>query len=239
MQITLDQTIGEIAAMYPQAVRVFESKGIDYCCGGKRSLESVCETKHISAAELVHELGEAVDKAPDHPDAWADARLIELMQHILSKHHASCRIESARLLALLSKVVARHGAEHPELEEVQRLFSALSNELSTHMFKEEQVLFPFIERLEQAKDRNQPLPSAFFGSVNNPIRNMIADHDDASVLSDRIRELTGNYAVPEIACNSYRALLHGLAEFERNLHVHVHLENNILFPRAYDLEKAA
>lgn len=239
MKITADQTVGEIATAYPETVRIFELKGIDYCCGGKRALESVCQAKSLDSAELLQQLRELVDKSPDPPVRWTDVSLKALVQYILSRHHAPCRLESARLLALLNKVVARHGAEHPELEETQRLFSALSNELSTHMLKEEQVLFPFIERLEQAKESHQPLPSAFFGTVNNPIRHMIEDHDDAGVLSDQIRALTGNYAVPEAACNSYRALLHGLGEFERDLHMHVHLENNILFPRACELEKAA
>lgn len=239
MQITPDETVGEIAAAHPETVRIFELKGIDYCCGGKRALESVCQAKNLDPAKLIRELREVVNKSPDRAVAWIDVPLSELIQHILEKRHAFCRIEAARLLELLNKVVARHGAEHSELEEARRLFSALSNELSTHMFKEEQVLFPFIERLEQATASNQPLPSPFFSSVHNPIRHMIADHDDAGVLSDQIREITENYAVPVSACNSYRALLHGLAEFERDLHVHVHLENNILFPRACDLEKAA
>jgi len=239
MKITPDRTVAEIADAYPETVRIFELKGIDYCCGGKRALESVSQAKSLDSAELIQELREVVGKSPDRPSGWTDVPLKGLVHHIISRHHGPCRLESAKLLALLSKVVARHGAEHPELEEAQRLFSALSNELSTHMLKEEQVLFPFIERLEQAKDRNQPRPSAFFGTVNNPIRHMMEDHDDAGVLSDQIREITKNYAVPEAACNSYRALLHGLAEFERHLHVHVHLENNILFPRACELEKAA
>ena len=239
MKIASNRTVGEIAAVYPETVRVFESKGIDYCCGGKRTLESVCHAKNLASADLIRELQGVVGNSPDEPARWTDAPLTGLIEHILSKHHASCRRESARLLSLLNKVIARHGADHPELEEARHLFSALSVELSAHMFEEEQVLFPFIERLEQARDVNQPMPPAFFGSVDNPIRQMTEDHDDAGVLADQIREITENYAVPQGACNSYRALLHGLAEFERDLHAHVHLENNILFPRARNLEKTA
>lgn len=239
MKITPERTVGEIAAVYPETAQVFELKGIDYCCGGKRTLEAVCQIKNLNTARLIQNLEKIVDKSPDRAATWTDAPLTELIHHLLSKHHAVCRITSARLLALLNKVVVRHGAEHPELEEVRRLFSALANELSKHMFEEEQVLFPFIERLEQAKDGNQVSPSAFFGSVDNSIRHMMEDHDDAGVLSSEIREITDNYAVPEGACNSYRALLHGLAEFERDLHLHVHLENNVLFPRACELEQAA
>lgn len=239
MKITPNQTVGEIAAVYPETVRIFESKEIDYCCGGKRTLESVCGAKNLASADLIRELQDVVGKSLDAQANWTDAPLAGLIQHILSKHHAFCRLESARLLLLLKKVVARHGAEHPELEEARHLFSALSTELSAHLFEEEQVLFPFIKRLEQARDVNQPMPPVSFGSVDNPIQKMTEDHDDAGVLADQIREITGNYAVPQGACNSYRALLYGLAEFERDLHVHVHLENNILFPRARNLEKAA
>ena len=239
MKMAPSRTVGEIATVYPDTVRVFESKGIDYCCGGKRTLESVCHAKNLASADLIRELQGVVGNSPDGPARWTDAPLTGLIEHILSKHHASCRRESARLLSLLNKVIARHGADHPELEEARHLFSALSIELSAHMFEGEQVLFPFIERLEQARDVNQPMPPAFFGSVDNPIRQMTEDHDDAGVLADQIREITENYAVPQGACNSYRALLRGLAEFERDLHAHVHLENNILFPRARNLEKAA
>lgn len=239
MGITRDLTIGEIAAGYPETVRVFESKGIDYCCGGKRTVESVCQARGFDPEDLIAELRAVVEDSPTRPASWTDLSLSELIQHILGKHHAFCRIESARLLPLLSKVVARHGADHPELEEARHLFSALSTELSLHMSQEEQILFPFIELLERARDSNQPMPPVSFGSIDNPIRQMTEDHDEAGVLSDQIRELTENYSVPQAACNSYRALLQGLAEFERDLHVHVHLENNILFPRARNLEKAA
>lgn len=239
MRITPDLTIGEIAAVYPETVRVFESKEIDYCCGGKRTLASVCQARGSDPEDLIAQLRGAVETSSDGSVSWKDASLGGLIQHILSKHHAFCRLESARLRSLLNKVVARHRAEHPELEEAQRLFSALSAELSLHMSQEEQILFPFIELLEQARDSHQPMPAAFFGSIDNPIRSMTEDHDDAGVLSDQIRQITENYAVPQAACNSYRALLHGLAEFERDLHIHVHLENNILFPRARRLENAA
>lgn len=239
MRITRDLTIGEIAAVYPEMVRVFESKGIDYCCGGRRTLESVCQARGFDPEDLIAELRTVVEGSPNRPASWTDVPLGGLIQHILGKHHAFCRLESARLLSLLDKVVAQHGADHPELDEARRLFSALSTELSLHMSQEEQILFPFIELLEHARDTHQPAPPAFFGSVDNPITHMTEDHDDAGVLSDQIREITGNYAVPRTACNSYRALLHGLAEFERDLHVHIHLENNVLFPRARRLEKAA
>lgn len=234
-----DLTIGEIVATYPDTSRVFESKGIDYCCGGKRSLESVCQARGFDPEDLIAELQSAVEYSPTRPASWMDVPLAGLIQHILGTHHSFCRVESARLLSLLGKVVARHGAEHPELGEVQRLFSILSRELSEHLNKEEEVLFPFIEALEHTRESDKSMPPAFFGSVDNPIEFLTEDHDHAGVLSKQIREITGNYAVPRSACNSYRALLHGLAEFERDLHLHVHLENNVLFPRARNLERAA
>lgn len=239
MRITPDLTIGEIAAAFPETVRIFEAKDIDYCCGGKYTLETVCQTGGFNQQELVADLEGAAGTPSGRPAAWTDFSLSELIQHIVTEHHASCRFESARLLSLLDKVVAQHGVEHPELEEARSLFSMLSMELSRHMGEEEQILFPFIEFLEHEHNNRQAAIPASLGSIDHPIHQMTEDHDDAGGLAEQIREVTGNYAVPETACNSYRALLLGLAEFERDLHRHVHLENNVLFPRARSLERAA
>lgn len=239
MRITPDLTVGEIAAAYPAAMRFFESRKIDYCCGGNRTLESICSKRALDLKELVASLETLANHSPNRSASWINAPLDKLIQHIVTQHHNFCRQESDRLLSLLDKVVAQHGADHPEMEEARRLFTMLSRELSTHMNKEEQILFPFIELLDRARDSTRPMPAAFLGSLDNPIQFMTEDHDDAGVLSKQIRTITRNYAVPHSACNSYRALLQGLAEFERDLHVHVHLENNVLFPRARDLEQVA
>jgi regulator of cell morphogenesis and NO signaling len=144
-----------------------------------------------------------------------------------------------RVAPLLRKVVSRHGASHPEVAAIEEVFLALARDLTTHMLKEEQVLFPFIERMEKDLLAGKPLPPAFFGSVAQPIAHMAADHDDAGAALERLRDLSGGYAAPADACPTYRALYHALEEFERDTHRHVHLENNLLFPRAIDLESKA
>ena len=135
-------------------------------------------------------------------------------------------------------MLARHGATHPEIAQIEELFAAVGQELSTHMLKEEQVLFPHIERMEEALRAERQAPPAFFGTVRRPIANMVAEHDDAGALLARMRELSNGYTAPAGACPTFLALYTGLEEFERDLHHHVHLENNILFPRAIAMEEA-
>ena len=135
-------------------------------------------------------------------------------------------------------MAAKHGPRHPEIAQIEALFTAIGQELSTHMLKEEQMLFPHVARMEQAVQNGQPLPPAFFGSVKRPIAMMVAEHDDAGALLSKIRDLSNGYTAPSEACPSFVALYRGLDEFERDLHHHIHLENNILFPRAVEMEQA-
>ncbi len=160
------------------------------------------------------------------------------MAHIVGEHHGYVRRETPRIAALLIKVVAKHGPAHPEVTEIEPLFVAIGQELSIHMMKEEQVLFPYVERMEQAVLAGETAPAAFFGTVKRPIANMVAEHDDAGALLSRIRALSNEFAAPAGACPTFVALYRALEEFERDLHHHVHLENNILFPRAIEMEQA-
>ncbi len=239
MTLTTEKTVREIAIENPATVRVFESLGIDYCCGGRRSLGEACERANVPMAKVL-ELIETAGRDSDVPgqDKWAEASLTSLVEHIVTQHHGFVRQEVARLQPLLDKVNRKHGETHPELRSIQELFGALSQELTAHMFKEEQVLFPYIQKLEMASRGEGALPGACFGSVQMPIARMLAEHDDAGALLVQIRALTGDYQAPQDACPSYRGLYHGLDEFERDLHRHIHLENNILFPRAVELERA-
>ncbi|MGH9665827.1 MAG: hemerythrin domain-containing protein, partial [Bryobacteraceae bacterium] len=170
---------------------------------------------------------------------WTGEPLGSLTAHIVETHHGFVRRETPRIAFLLKKVVAKHGQTHPEIPQIEQLFIAVAQEFSTHMLKEEQVLFPYIDRLELANLQGKPAPPAFFGSVTRPIAHMVADHDDTGALFARIHELSNAYAPPSGACPTFRALYQGLAEFERDLHQHIHLENNILFPRAIEMEQAA
>ncbi len=233
-----NQTVGNIAAAWPATLRVFESVGIDYCCGGKLTLQQACERANVTVGSVLAMFDEAKRSATEPARQWNDAPASELIAHVIDKHHGFVRREIHRLEALLSKVNGRHGAAHPELARIQELFMAVAQELQAHLMKEEQVLFPYIEGLDASVRLQQPAPHACFPSVEFPISRMLADHDDAGDLIAKIRTLSNGYTLPEGACQSYAALYRGLEEFEGDLHRHIHLENNILFPRAIELEHA-
>ena len=226
-------TVGQLVAQRPARARVFEQFGIDYCCGGKRPLDEACSAGGIDAAVVVNALHAADAAASPHEELdWTRAPLTQLIAHILDTHHAYLRRELPRLRPLADKVRAVHAASHPELAEVQEVLDALQAELEMHMLKEEQILFPLI----QAMESDGRAATSHCGSVQNPIRVMEYEHDSAGAALLRLRKLTGGYTPPADACHSYRALLSGLAELEADLHRHIHKENNILFPRAVELE---
>jgi regulator of cell morphogenesis and NO signaling len=162
--------------------------------------------------------------------------LADLILHITSTHHAFVREESPRIQALAAKVVGVHGTNHAELLQVQQVFSALAEELRVHLMKEEQMLFPYISRMEESVLAGEPAPPAMFGTVANPVRMMMQEHDGAGEALRSLRAITSNYAIPEDVCISYRTLYQALQDFESDLHQHIHLENNILFPRAVAME---
>jgi len=239
MTFEKDQTVREIAINHPASVRVFENLGIDYCCGGKRALEEACEKANVPIAKAMQLLGELDSNGVSPGERqWSNTSLLDLSAHIVNRHHRYVRVEAPRLEMLLQKVVSRHGEAHPELSKIQEAFAALSGALLAHMTKEERVLFPFLEQMEAAACSGGTAPVGCFPSVKFPISRMLAEHDDAGALTAKIRELSGGYQPPDGACPSYRGLYHGLEEFERDLHQHVHLENNILFPRALEMERS-
>ncbi|HEX5226106.1 MAG TPA: iron-sulfur cluster repair di-iron protein [Bryobacteraceae bacterium] len=233
-----NETVREIAIRHPESVRVFETLGIDYCCGGKRPLAEACKNANVPLAKLLEMLGELEAKAGGE-EQWSPegASAAELAAHIVERHHGFVRAEAPRLQALAAKVVTRHGQAHAELGPIQDAFEALVEELSGHMMKEERILFPFIAQMEKAIGNGGPAPAGCFPSVEFPISRMLAEHEDAGALTARIRELAGGFQAPADACPTYRALYHGLEQFERDLHYHIHLENNILFPRTVEMER--
>lgn len=233
--IDLTTTVGQLVAERPGRARVFEQFGIDYCCGGKVPLQEACATGGIEAQAVLRALHQAdANPAPTDSADWAHAPLAELITNILETHHAYLRRELPRLTQIAGKVLEVHGTRHPELSEVQAVYDDLRAELQMHMMKEEQVLFPMI----QAMEADGVVAAAHCGSVQNPIRVMEHEHDSAGAALLRLRTLTGGYIPPADACNTYRAFLSGLAELEQDLHQHIHKENNILFPRAVELEAA-
>lgn len=237
---TISKTIGQITAENPAAAAVFEKLGLDYCCGGGQTLEQACRKAGLPAEEVQDSLDMAAEtarfKAPERN--WTAEPLADLIAHIRDTHHAYTRAAIERLQPLFDKVCAAHGENHPELPEMRTVFANLAQELTMHLMKEEMMLFPYIERLEEAAIEKLPAPPAPFGSVQNPVAMMMREHDGAGDALAHMHAASRGYAVPAEACASYRALYQTLAELEADLHRHIHLENNILFPRAIEMEQA-
>ena len=237
MSITGNATVAEIAVQHPTSVRIFERFGIDYCCGGRKPLQQACNELQLSLEQVLEKLNEANGELVEGTPDWQSASLAKLIQHIVRKHHTFVRRELPRLNALSEKVQTRHGQTHPELERIREIVKQLGEELLSHMTKEELILFPYIARLEHEGGLGRSGVACAFGTVANPIGVMTAEHDSAGTLIYEIRQLSSDYTLPEGACPTYRALFSALQEFEQDLHQHVHLENNILFPRALHLEE--
>lgn len=236
----MNKTIRDIALEAPATTRVFEEFKIDYCCGGRRSIEDVCASSGIDPKILMERIQAAITNSSSQTDLAhpEDRTPGDLIGYILDKHHVFTAQEIARLTPLMAKVANRHGELHPELLELQVLFTQLADSLMPHMRKEEVVLFPFILQLESAVNAGLSSPPSHFGTVENPIRMMMSEHDTDGERLRQMRELTNDYTLPEGACPSYTALFAGLEDLERDLHRHIHLENNVLFPAAVKLETA-
>ncbi len=239
MSANVEKTVRDLAVEVPGATRVFEKLGIDYCCGGGKSIEDACFGAGVSLEEVMADLDKGRERYAGQADGeWQSRSLAELMDHIVRKHHEYTRSELGRLDQLSAKVLSVHGRNHPELQKVRDLFTALQKDLTPHMLKEEQVLFPYIEKMEDATLKGLPAPTPFFGTVRNPVRLMMQEHDTAGDLLRELRSSSGDFAVPSDGCISYRTLYQALQELEKDLHRHIHLENNILFPKAVAMESA-
>jgi regulator of cell morphogenesis and NO signaling len=238
MGIDSGTTVRDLATEYPATTRVLEAFGIDYCCGGGQSLEAVCRSANLSLDKVLESVEHAIHAGPqDGTPDWSLAPLAVLAEHIVSVHHAYVKSEVPRLQRLLAKVVGVHGNRHPELGRIQVVFLEAAQELTMHMIKEEQMLFPYITTLEAALREHRTVAPPRFGTVRNPIQMMMMEHDSAGEDLREIRELSGNYTPPQDACVSFQSLYTALREFEADLHQHVHLENNILFPKAVESEQ--
>ena len=239
MNLTAEKTVRELALGNPTAPRVFEKLGIDYCCGGERPLSDACRAANLSIDSVLValEMAELAAQSAQKDRNWANETLADLISHINGTHHVYTREELARIAPLLDKVCSVHGKNHPELLNIRETFRALSQELTTHLMKEEMILFPYVIRMEEAAISKEPALPAPFGTVQNPVSMMESEHDDAGSALRTMRQASKGYSAPEEACVSYRTLYQALAEFEADLHQHIHLENNILFPRAIAMEK--
>ncbi len=240
MTMTAERTVRELALENAAATRVFEKLGIDYCCGGNKSLADACRASNLSVDQVIDslEMAEEAAHAAQKDRDWQIEPLADLIAHIKNTHHKYTREEMARLVPLLDKVCSVHGKNHPELQSIQSSFQGLVLELTTHMMKEERILFPYIVRMEESVIQREPVLPSPFGSVQNPVAMMEHEHDSAGNALRNMREASSGYAAPGDACISYQTLYKALADFEADLHQHIHLENNILFPRAIAMEKA-
>jgi regulator of cell morphogenesis and NO signaling len=233
------QTVREIALEQPSSIRVFEQFGIDYCCGGRKPLTEACTAGNLEVATVIAAL-EAAAKTPEsEAENWAAKSLESLSSHIVATHHAYVKRELPRLATLAEKVLNRHGATKAELPVIAATLARLDKELTQHLAKEEAVLFPYIADFERAVAIGGAKPRSCFGTVANPIAMMTQEHEAAGVLLAEIRQLSHSFTTPEDACPTFHAFYDGLKEFEQDLHQHIHLENNILFPRAVELEQSA
>lgn len=237
MNVTPETPVGALVAERLGRARVFDRLGIDYCCHGETPLVEACALRALDCGRVVAEIDESDsrvgDDDPDRDD-YTVMTASDLADHVVATHHTYLRRELPRLSGLIDKVAAAHAARHPELDDLRDTFTGLREELESHLLKEERVLFPLVKQLEAAR-------AAFpihCGSVDNPIRVMKHEHDDAGSALERMRILTGDYQTPPDGCTSFRALYEGLTALEADLHRHIHKENNILFPKAAALEDA-
>jgi regulator of cell morphogenesis and NO signaling len=234
-----NKTIREIVLEMPLSTRVFEELKIDYCCGGEKKFSEACEIANVSQETVIDKILAQTNVDPDDIqtnqfiEQMSPAKLIDL---IVEKHHSFTKTEIERLRSLAEKVVIKHGELHPELLDLKNVFVSLSDDLIQHMQKEEAILFPFVKQLQVAEITNESAPRAPFGTVKDFIRMMKSEHDTAGDYLKRIRSLTNDFVAPEDACPSFKALYFGLHELQKDLHRHIHLENNILFPLAEGLE---
>ena len=234
---TLEQlTVGEYVANDFRTAALFSKYGIDFCCKGNRTLEEVCAKKDINPVELEKEIQAVLETKNENTidfKSWSPTLLIE---YILEKHHSYVEEKIPVLLQFLEKLCKVHGERHPELFEINSLFKMSAGDLTQHMKKEELILFPFIQKMVKAQKENQPIQEPHFGTVENPIAMMKDEHSVEGERFDKIATLTDGFTPPEDACSTYKVTYQMLKEFEQDLHKHIHLENNILFPKAIRLQ---
>lgn len=237
MPLTKETTLGEIVKQNFRTAEVLESYELDFCCGGKKSLQAACAERNLNAEKVLDELYKATESPAEeanHADRW---ELDFLIDYILNNHHAYLRHALPTIYARAQKVSIKHGENHPETKKIFAVFSNMKLELEQHMMKEEHILFPYIRTLVNAKRENRKIFPPPFGSVQNPVQMMEHEHESAGNAVSEIHALTSSHCPPEDACTTFQLLYSELRRFEHDLHKHIHLENNILFPQAVAMEK--
>ncbi len=230
-------TLKEIVTEDFRAAAIFEKYSLDFCCRGGKTIEEACRDKAVSTESVLGEVHDLLQDGESPGDVPEEMSIPSLIHHIVDTHHAYVRKMVPVLLAHTAKVATVHGPHHPEVVEIARVFAQVAVDLQNHMMKEERVLFPFIESLVDAAGGTAPVNRPPFGSARNPIRMMEEEHRVAGDELYEVRKLSGTYTPPADACTTFKVTYQELREFERDLHRHVHLENNILFPKAIALEE--
>jgi regulator of cell morphogenesis and NO signaling len=237
MLIQEDQIIGELVAKDYRTASIFKKYGIDFCCQGNRTIHDACVKKNIESAQVLADLNQQVQAQEENKTDFQSWPLDLLADYIEKKHHRYVEQQAGEILPYLEKICRVHGAAHPELAMIREHFTACAGELAVHMKKEELVVFPFVRKMMKAKHDKTGIGESHFGTIQNPIRVMMDDHSTEGERFRKIAELSNSYTPPQDACNTYRVTFALLKEFEDDLHLHIHLENNILFPGAIVLEK--
>ena len=237
MNVLEQPTIGEYVAKDFRTAAVFSKYGIDFCCKGNRTIEEACDKKGLDFNEIEKEVAQLLETKSDGAidfRSWPSDLLID---YIEKTHHRFVVEKSAIILPFLNKLCKVHGQNHPELFEINELFIGCAGELAQHMRKEELILFPYIKVMENAIRTGEEIEQPHFRTVENPIAMMKHEHENEGERFVKIATLTNNYTPPSDACNTYKVTFSMLQEFEQDLHKHIHLENNILFPRAIEMQE--
>ena len=237
MENLKDKTIGAFVAQDFRTAAVFSKYKIDFCCKGNRTITEVCKKQDINADTLLQNVFDVLQSENNNTIDFNSWPLDLLVDYIEKTHHRYVEEKTGIILQFLNKLCSVHGANHPELFKINELFTAGAGELSQHMKKEELMLFPFIKRMVKTKESDGILAQPSFGTVSNPIAMMMQEHDNEGERYREIANLTNNYTAPADGCTTYKVTFAMLDEFEQDLHKHIHLENNILFPKAIILEE--
>jgi len=237
MENLKDKTIGAFVAQDFRTAAVFSKYQIDFCCKGNRTINEVCEKQNIDSDTLLQNVYDVLQSENNSGIDFNSWPLDLLVDYIEKTHHRYVEEKTGIILQFLNKLCSVHGANHPELFKINELFAEGAGELSQHMKKEELMLFPFIKRMVNTKGSNGVLAQPSFGTVSNPIAMMMQEHENEGDRFREIANLTNNYTAPADGCTTYKVAFAMLQEFEQDLHKHIHLENNILFPKAVILEE--
>lgn len=237
MNITSDLFVGEVVKLNFKTAQLFQENNIEYCCGGNKSISAACKEAGVDAGQLIAQLGAMVTQKDPDSEYINNLSLRELTDYIVKRHHTYVQKSIPILKKNLEKICEIHGEHHPELFEINKLFTESAGIFTMHMKKEELMLFPYIQHLESAKESSSSVPTSPFGSVSNPIGMMMEEHQAEGDRFNEISKLSKNYQPPEDACTTYEVTFKQLKDFEDDLHRHIHLENNILFPKAIELER--